>query len=146
MPRHEQPTGKRHVLQQRQRTSPLELVHRVATDAAEVVVVAPAGRLVACGVTRKMDGDHLSVALELAEVAVHGCQADPFDVSPRPIVELLRREWAGGVLESLKDGPPLSGPALHGYIVPAAPRDESPFSLPSWMALTGTPPNGKFGW
>jgi hypothetical protein len=109
-----------------------------------MVVVAPSGRLVACGVTRKMDGDHLSVSLELAEVAVHGCQADPFDVSPRTIVELLRREWAGGVLESLKDGPPLSGPSLHDLIVPAPRRDESAFSIPSREALTGSPSEGRF--
>lgn len=131
-----QPTRQGHILQERQGTPDLEFEDRMAPDASEVVMVAPARGLVARGVARKVYRDDLTVALELPEVPIHGGEPDPLDFLPGTVVEFLRGERAGGVLESLEDGPSLRGSALHGRIVAGAPRDERAFSLPSVRALT----------
>src|SRR5690554_6067339 len=125
VPHHRQAAREGGALEHRYRARALDLEDRLALDAAEVVVVSPAGRFVTGGVLGEVHGHDGAAGLEARQVPVDRRQPDGGVQRPRPLVHLLGGQRSLRFGEGPQDGLALVGSAAHGAMLPPLLRNEN---------------------
>lgn len=90
-----------------------DLVHPLATSAAEMMMVILAGHFVPVGFPGKPDRDQPSGLHKRLQVAIHRGNAQARRMALRGFQNLLRTEWPADLLKNPADCPPLARIPFH---------------------------------